>query len=283
MSYTTTNQLVAAAFANASPSPTGWYRVSCPLCLQTLGKEDRSKALAIFVNTWKWHCFRCGRSGRLPFAPTGLEDVDLPSIEAPDPQELEAPDGFTLLASGDGYTAFSFKPARAYLSSRRISRKTCQEIGIGATLNGKAAYRVIVPVKGGREWFGWVGRSWVKNASLRYLYPRGMPRGEILFNAAALQVQTEKPALIVEGVFDALPHWPDAVACLGKPTDDQLEIMLESKRPLVVLLDGDAWRESESLAFALKANGKNASYVRLPPTLDPGNFSTYELNKFARS
>jgi hypothetical protein len=284
MSYTTTNKIVAAAFANATPSPTGWYRVSCPLCLQSLGKEDRRQSLGIFVNTWKWHCFRCGRSGRLPYAPTGLEDTELPTAEAPDSYKLGAPDGFTILGDGDGLTAFAFKPARAYLSSRRISRKTCQEIGIGATLNGKAAYRIVVPVKDGHEWFGWVGRSWMKNASLRYLYPRGMPRGEILFNAAALTVKTKKPAFIVEGVFDALPHWPDAVACLGKPTDEQFSIMLEASRPLVIALDGDAWRESESLVFALKAEGfpHNVSWLRFPPMVDPGDFSPIELNKFAK-
>lgn len=282
MSYTTTNNLVAAAFANASPSPTGWYRVACPLCLQSLGKEDRRQSLAIFVSTWKWHCFRCGRSGRLPYAPTGLEDAELGEITPPDPGELEAPEGFTLLGDGDGLTAYAFKPARVYLSSRRISRKTCQEIGIGATLNGKAAYRVIVPVKAGREWFGWVGRSWVEKAPLRYLYPRGMPRGEIMFNSTALSVSTRDPALIVEGVFDALPHWPNTVACLGKPTDDQVELLLDAKRPLVIMLDGDAWREARSLARVLRRSGKEASFVRLPPTFDPGNFSLFELNKFAR-
>jgi len=221
----------------------------------------------------------------LPYAPTGLEDADLPTVEAPDPQALEAPEGFTLLGDGDGLTAFSFKPARVYLSSRRISRKTCQEIGIGATLNGKAAYRVIVPVKVGREWFGWVGRSWVEKSPLRYLYPRGMPRGEILFNAAALKVETTKPAFIVEGVFDALPHWPDAVACLGKPTDEQFSIMLEAARPLVIALDGDAWRESESLVFALRSEGfrHDVSFIRFPPMRAPGNLSTHELNKFAHS
>jgi hypothetical protein len=275
------NKIIAAAFAHATPSPTGWYRVACPLCLASLGKEDRRQSLAIFVGTWKWHCFRCGKSGRLPYPPTGLEDAEQAVPDPIDPAALNAPEGFLPLAEGDGFSAMSFRPARKYLASRHVSRETCRALGIGATLVGKAAHRIIVPVKVGNEWLGWVARSWFKNASLRYLYPRGMPRREILFNSAALLRETRDPAIIVEGVFDALPHYPHAVACLGKPTDDQLSIMLEAKRPLMVVLDGDAWREGRSLATALTMSGKNASFVRLPPLTDPGDFSFEELNKFA--
>lgn len=277
------NQLVAAAFAHASPSPTGWYRAACPLCLVTLGKEDRHKSLAILIGVWKWHCFRCGRAGRLSGPPTGTEVADLPEIEPVDPAELCAPDGFVSLADGDGFTALSFEPARAMLKRRRVTRQTCRELGIGATLRGKAAYRVVVPVKTGREWFGWVGRSWAKNSVLPYLYPRGMERGELLFNAAALQVETDEPALIVEGVFDALPHWPNAVACLGKPTDTQFEIMLGARRPLVVVLDGDAWREGEALAMGLKLSGKKDAFaIKLPPATDPGDLTIEDLNLHIR-
>ena len=280
MTSTSNNDLVAAAFGSATPSPTGWYRAPCPLCLVDTGKEDRRRSLGIRIGVWKWHCFRCGNSGKLPYAPTGVEEADLPEVEPVDPAALNAPDGFLTLADGDGFTAQSFEPARVLLRKRRVSREICREVGIGATLSGKAAYRVIVPVKGGREWLGWVGRSWCENSPLRYLYPRGMQRGELLFNSAALQVETQRPAVIVEGVFDALPHWPHAVACLGKPTDDQFEIMLAARRPLVVALDGDAWREGRGLTRMLNRHfRKNRAYfLRLPPLVDPGDLTVEDLS-----
>lgn len=280
MTRLSNNQLVAAAFSHARSSGSGWYRASCPLCLINLGKTDARQSLGILVGVWKWHCFRCGASGRLPGAPTGLETVDIPAeVEQVDPAKLQAPDGFTLLADGDGAEALSFADARMFLQKRGVSRQTCRAIGIGATLKGNAAYRVIVPVKCGDEWFGWVGRSWVDKSPLRYLYPRGMPRARLFFNGDALRVETDEPAVIVEGVFDALPHYPHAVACLGKPSHEHLPILLNARRPIVVMLDGDAHEEALTLALQMQVQySREVYFAKLPPLTDPGDLNSEEFN-----
>jgi DNA primase len=98
-----------------------------------------------------------------------------------------------------------------------------------------------------------------------------MQRGKILYNAKALYADSTLPIIAVEGVFDALPYWPHAVAFLGKPSYEQIEMLYETDRPVVVVLDGDAWRESWALAERLKLAGKKAAMVRLPPKTDPND------------
>ncbi len=56
-----------------------------------------------------------------------------------------------------------------------------------------------------------------------------------------------------QGVLDALAYWPNAVACLGKPTPDQLGLVASAlRRPIVIALDKDARRESMKAAAELR-------------------------------
>ena len=93
-------------------------------------------------------------------------------------------------------------------------------------------------------WRGWVARACDSRASRKYLNAPGMSLGGVgaLFNEAALAEVTDEPALVVEGPFDALAYWPQAVAVLGKPTEPQMLTLLRAVRPVVVVLDGDAWQ-----------------------------------------
>lgn len=76
---------------------------------------------------------------------------------------------------------------------------------------------------------------------------------------------------MVEGVPDAIPYWPDAVSCLGKPSEEQIRLLTHAKRPVVMCLDGDAWRLGRRVAERLAYDEVQASFVRLPPKTDPNN------------
>jgi DNA primase len=150
-------------------------------------------------------------------------------------------------------------------------------------LAGRYHHRIIIPVMGQEnEWLGWVGRAWVKNADRPYIYPPGEWRGTTLYNHAALRVESDEPAMVVEGCFDAHAVWPDGVAVLGKPSEWQVDAMCEAKRPVAVVLDRDAWREGSSLAYLLRARGVRAGAVRLPPVLDPDEVPGGWLREEAR-
>ena len=266
--------MIEDALADAVLSANGWYRATCPMCATRKGTTDKRKSLGINGASGVYHCFRCNAVGRLnDFEATEWANAaaavttGVPSTEA-----FQAPDGFVQLSEGDGAEALSLAPARDYLARRKVVGSTVFEVGIGACVTGKCAGRIVVPVRVSGHWVGWVARAWSSDPriTLRYLYPKGMDRELAVFNRDALAVECDEPVAIVEGVFDALPHWPLAVACLGKPTHAHFEMLAECKRPLVIALDGDAWEEGLALALRLRLAGKQAGVLKMPPARDPG-------------
>lgn len=267
---------------SARGSPTGWYRANCPFCETLLGKADRKACFAIRPDSGHYGCFRCGTKGRLRVA--GADDAPYEKPAQPEAiPQIQPPEDFTLLAEGPGLTADSLKPARKYLLKRGLTRELAAEARIGGCATGYYGGRVVVPVLSPEgEWWGWVARAWVKQAEVPYLYPRGMARGRTLYNHAALHVETDVPLLVVEGVFDALAYWPDAVAVLGKPSEDQFYALAAARRPVCVVLDGDAWDEGWTFAMKLRLEGQRAGAVRLGPRIDPDEVDKGWLRDEAR-
>jgi DNA primase len=217
-----------------------------------------------------YHCFRCGAVGKFDVS-DALRERALQGDHSQAAQEVMGPpEGFYLLTEEPALSAKSLAGPRSYLRKRGITDQLQKDARIGVCIDGRFAGRVIIPVMGSEDtWLGYVGRVWAKSAWMPYLYPRGMLKGEIVYNHASLLVEEDKPVMIVEGVFDALALWPDAAAVLGKPSEPQIEAMLTAKRPVCVVLDGDAWEEAEMLALRLRFDGQRAGYVRLPPLTDP--------------
>ena len=279
--------LVARAVANRRPGPSGWARTNCPLCVTRVGKVDRRYSLGVHARTGVYHCFKCEAKGRLDGAQYE-EPVSQTRLKSPT-TVLEPPESFIPLFEGDGRHAMSLDAARDYVlrptsqKGRGLPESVAREAGIGACTSGRFAGRVIVPVfdDAGR-WRWYVGRSWVPKCDNAYLYPVG-DRSGVLFNEHALTVKTDEPLLIVEGVFDALAHWPNAVAALGKPTDPQHERIARAPRPVCVVLDGDAPDDALSCALALHALGHSRVGIVMPKAMvDPDEIPRDELSRLAR-
>ncbi len=257
---------VQQALNHARPSGTGWWRANCPECLARTGKVDHKQAMSINVRSGVFWCWKCQLSGSIkPGAQyTPVDDA------GPNENDMSAPDGFTALASSDGMRSISLEPAREY-AEKRCPQPLWRETGIGACATGNYAGRVIIPVlaEDNETWLGWVGRTWYPSDKA-YTYPKGMARGAVLYNGKALHEPTDEPVLVVEGVFDAIHLWPNGVALLGKASEEQMEALAATKRPVAICLDGDAWLESYAMTHRLRLHGKlDAGYVRLPPKLDP--------------
>lgn len=259
--------LVAQALQDGRPSGR-WMRCTCPICPIKLGKVDRRRSLGVLVAERVYNCFRCGARGWLGDLPEGVSFPDAPVVDPAEAEEARRPpQGFWPVQD----QASVLEPARAYLRSRGLPESLWHEAGIGACTEGFYAGRVVVPIRDddGRSWLGWVGRAWTKKAQVPYLYPKGMPRGVVLYNHAALLLETMEPVLVVEGVFDALALWPHAVALLGKASPWQVNALAASPRPVAVVLDGDASDEGWALAMRLRLEGHRAGNVKLPPRMDP--------------
>jgi DNA primase len=207
--------------------------------------------------------------------------------------EVEIPmEDFYPLWEPPNNTSAAFAHFIEYLRSRGFSADDIRNAKIHGAVAGKYMQRLIVPHMDAQGvWWGFTSRvvppdpndpmqlvmaalqaptdegGWVPP---KVLYPKGMDRGR-MYNEQALQVETDRPVMVVEGCLDSVWYLPDVVASLGKPTPAHREKLLDAKRPIVVCLDGDAWLDARLLSQILRLHGKDASYVKLPPKQDPNS------------
>ena len=264
------DQLVLDAIGSRRPNGKGTVRANCPFCEMQVGKTDRNQCLSLNLTNGFYKCFRCDTKGRiddLPFNIATRPTATPIKIE----ESVNLPEGFVPLWKTAG-EAIVCRPAQKYLADRNISQETINRARIGACFKGFFKQRIIIPIHRQGKLVGFVGRIWkdkLPDGARKYLYNAGFDRAITLYNEQALYVTTDQPVMVVEGVFDTFPFYPDAVACLGKPSEAQVQMLCEANRPIAVVFDGDAWREAEGLAMGLRMRGKNAMAFKMPPGKDP--------------
>lgn len=280
---------IAEAVRGRPVAPSGWIRFNCPMCELRHGKADRKQSAGLNARSMIYSCFKCDSKGRLRHAP---DEYDLPPLEEETAEVvhyIDPPPEFVELGSDEGRDNPFYEPAWEYLTratdlgGRGMTEERIMELGIGACLEGDYRGRVILPVRennvGAWQWF--VGRAWRKKHWFPYKYPSGQRHG-VLFNEVALALETDEPVLLVEGWFDAASLWPDGVAALGKTTDDVIATLTRSKRPVVLVPDGDAWEENLAACYRLQLAGLRAGCLKLPPRKDPDEFPADYVRAKAR-
>lgn len=283
----------AALTTRARDTGQGKSRVGCPLCERIRGRADVKQSLYLHADGG-WVCFRCGSAGWLPgYGPNPMGGgwagrVGYDSRMAiVDPEAADAwkrpPEGWAELYNDDGLAARSLNAHRAYLEHRGIDHRVAKLARVGGCVQGLLAYHVVVPVfaperrdglaaRERDQWHGWVARTLYPSSNPFapvYREPAGAPKGTYLYREEVLYLESTAPVFVVEGVFDALPLWPDGVATLGKVTGPILSLLCNARRPVVLVPDGDAWRAGDALMLSLRAAGVSAGCVRLPPKTDP--------------
>lgn len=252
------------------PNEQGRARTNCPMCPVRAATVDVRRSLSVDMNRGTGYCHRCGWRPKFP----GYVLFDEETPKSFDEEEAEVytftlPEGLVPVVGEP-----QAQPARQYLKSRGVSRKTAEEAKIHYAAAGKYRGMVVVPFldrplpyleEDPPAWAGWQART--VSGAKRY-HTEKDPSVK-MFNWTALTIQTDTPVMVVEGTFDALPYWPHAAACLGKPTDTHVDMLKRAKRPVVVVLDGDSWREGEALARILSWRGQCASSIRLAAKEDP--------------
>lgn len=247
--------------------------VQCPFC-EAEGKRDNKKSLAYWTKSGWFKCYRCDRRGK-------LEDIEAVGLWGPredDPAPtIHLPDSFVLLT--EVWNSLAYEDAIEHAKHRGVTRELSETLKVGACLSGKAHHRIVAPILGVQDdLLGWVGRDWSGQQDRKYLYAEGMRRGGLLYNPKALFETTRVPLLVVEGWLDTLPHRPHASAVLGMPSEEQMELLLQCSRPVVFVLDGDAWRVGHQKALELRLSGKpDVGSIRLGPGMDPDELTTLEL------
>jgi hypothetical protein len=275
-----------AALQDGRPAARGRVLAPCPFCEERDGKPDRHGKLCVWPSGYT-RCYRCGTQTFLDgHAPEGWEPEELPDdLERPEP-----PEGFCPLYGPSAQLAHD--DARRYLEERRgLDPAAMRAAGVGATLDGRYRGRVVVPVldPDTGEWLTFVARDFTGSPRVRAPYLTASPddgwalREQVFFNERALDVETRVPVLVVEGCFDALWLWPDAVAALGELTEWQVRRLAGARRPVVQVADGDAWRKGLAAAERLKLLGARSAALRLPPGTDPDELPREDLRAAALS
>lgn len=272
-------------------------RMSCPFC-EDAGHRDRKRSLSVSTSSGFWRCFRCDTKGKIGSLDRGEDYSERGSRAAPDPAEevYDKPREFYPLAHDRSET---LRQARRYLLGKGargrpvpVPREIWEAADLHACAEGFWQNRIIVPLyaPGGRAWLGWIARLWFHEidpgaeglAALKYLYPRGMDKGEMFYNQRVLDLDTEDPVLVVEGAFDCFSFWNDACAMLGDCSHQQMQTLIKSDRPVCVVLDGDAHQKGWAMAARLRFEGQHAGHVRLPPRVDPDEVDKEWLLEEAR-
>lgn len=282
-----TDALIAETISKAKPGRGGWLRTNCPFCALEY-KEDKRWSWGFNPESGYWHCFRCETegffgTGEIVFSakPVTREPVDempLPdefiSLDQPAPRVSDDPLD-ALFGGGD-----PTEGARACLKRRGVSIELAKRLEFGVCLQGRYRNRLIMPVRVRGVRVGYVARALAKS-KIPYLYPEGMPRGEVMINQDVLARETDEPVLVMEGWMDMLPYFNDAdvAGCLGKPGDAHIELLVKAKRPIVMVLDGDAWRLGRAVAETLAFRGQRAGFLKLPPKVDPNDAAVRDNKK----
>lgn len=271
---------VLEAIEGLRPQGEGWVYAICPYC----GEANSSKRRLSFNLESGW--YRCWNPGCEIDSEAGFlvtNWVSVPStrkLVAERPQ-LKLPEEFVCLTDS---VRIRVSPIGSryyrYYVKRQVSDRAIVEMELGYCDEGPYGGMVVVPVRLAGKLEGYAGRSIYgkrfKNAKNEEGGHRAILNGDILL------IETDEPCYCVEGPFDTLRHYPYAVGFLGKPTHDQIDLLQEAKRPLLIALDADAAKESWALACKLRIFcGVDAVPVILRAGMDPGATSSEELARLA--
>ena len=258
----------------------GQISFDCPVCAEEKGLEtgDGKGNLEINYSRHVYKCWACsetngthGPLGKL-FDKYGTKKQKK-VYELIKPEELKKEEVWRpKLRLPEGFTKFSdsnpiFIPHREamnYLTSRGITNEIIERFGIGYTVKGDFAFRIVVPSynkEGELNYF--IARAWA-NKKMKYKNP-AVPKDEIIFNESL--INWEKDVYLVEGAFDSF-FLENSIVMLGKVMSKLLFETLynNAKGNIIICTDGDAWQNGLKLYHELNGGTlyNRIKIVKLP-------------------
>jgi DNA primase len=258
----------------------GQISFDCPVCAEEKGLEtgDGKGNLEINYSRHVYKCWACsetngthGPLGKL-FDKYGTKKQKK-VYELIKPEELKKEEVWRpKLRLPEGFTKFSdsnpiFIPHREamnYLTSRGITNEIIERFGVGYTVKGDFAFRIVVPSynkEGQLNYF--VARAWA-NKKMKYKNP-AVPKDEIIFNESL--INWEKDVYLVEGAFDSF-FLENSIVMLGKVMSKLLFETLynNAKGNIIICTDGDAWENGLKLYHELNGGTlyNRIKIVKLP-------------------
>lgn len=244
----------------------GQIAFSCPVCsydIKGLDELDGKGNLEVNYIHGVYKCWSCSEThdthGRLRYlvkkygTPRQLKKFDLLMPDEPGEEEKKQ---YKKVRLPNEYISFKdasvgiklthhYKFAINYLKKRNITDEIINKYNIGFCYSGEYSNRIIIPsydVDGILNYF--TARSYDNNTKFKYKNPEAQ-KEIVIFNENL--IDWNQPIHVVEGPFDSL-FLPNSIPMLGKVMSDLLfEKLYNNAKKIIIVLDGDAWRNSEKL------------------------------------
>lgn len=144
-----------------------------------------------------------------------------------------------------------FREAFNYLKSRNITKEMIIKHRMGYCDSGPYENRIIIPSYDNKGYVNFfVARSFLSWTRMKYKNPQA-DKDSLIWNEH--MVDWTKPVYLVEGVFDGL-FLDNSIPMLGKFITEHLFMTLYGKaKKVVIVLDGDAWNDTEKLYHRMNA------------------------------
>ena len=269
----------------------GELRINCRWC------GDNS--LHLYVNPQKnaFHCFRCGRGGKLYalakqigfhlheddenalLTPAEVERFMrfIGSAERPMLPPLTLPLEHLPL-NKETVSAGLGKTCYEYLAKRGFTLPMIEQYRLGYCVTGRYYERIIIPMFEHGQLVYYIARTIDAKQHLRYMNPpsTAVSKRQVVFNFDA--GFWHDTVVLCEGAFDAMSVGENAVALMGKEaTAEQIAKIARYKNKAIVLLDSDAGEAAMKVASSLQSYGIDVSVARLAKG-DPNSATREEID-----
>lgn len=167
-----------------------------------------------------------------------------------------------------------------YLLNRGFTKETCFHFEIGFS---EKKHRIVIPVRNERHHIvGVIGRTTLEDVQPKYLYSKGLPRKDVLFNLN--QAKMYESVVIVEGSLDAMKihqaGHPNVVASLGAALTDQHGALLRQFfNEVIIFSDNDHAGYAMRDLIIEKCFDMNLRIAKYPSNdiKDPGEMSAEQI------
>ncbi len=278
----------------------GQISFDCPVCsheIKGLDHGDGKGNLEINYKMFVYKCWSCGETHdthghlnqlvRKYGTPRQIKQFFLFLPEEfiqhkPQYKKVRLPYSFTEFSKAtEGQKIIHhYKQAYKYVKSRNISDSMLEKYKIGYCTEGLYENRIVIPSydqNGELNYF--VARSYLSYSKLKYRNPQA-DKEKLIWNEHL--INWDETVYLVEGVFDSI-FLENSIPLLGKFLNNNLfEKLYDNAKKIVIVLDGDAWDDSEKLYHRMNG-GKLMGKVwtlRLPNNKDiadlKGDLSQYE-------
>ena len=259
----------------------GQYQFNCPVCSGEKGvKYDGKYNLEVNLDKHVYNCWSCienhGSLKKLVGLWGNKEQkkrikILLPELsEVKTEEEKELFDGLPkeYIALTSKYKSQLKEKAISYLKKRGLTEKDIETYRIGYAEKGKYKGRIIIPSYDKDDKVNFFTSRTFTGQKPKYLNPK-TEKSDIIFNEKLLSWYST--IYFVEGPFDHLVV-PNSITGLGKIMSEEVlrKIHDNAKSDIVILQDGDAWKDSVQLYKKLNS-GKlynRVKIIKLPEKYD---------------